>query len=84
MQLEILKRDKLNYVFQSLSVIAIVPLLALEPIKSWCVSNFSFTSSFYYGSSGMIVQLLIVVLTFACYILTRKFIRTLILNRFFF
>lgn len=72
MQLEILKRDKLNYVFQSLSVIAIVPLLALEPIKSWCVSNFSFTSSFYYGSSGMIVQLLIVVLTFACYILTRK------------
>ena len=72
MQLEILKRDKLDYVFQSLSVIAIVPLLAMEPIKNWAVSDFSFTKSFYNGSKGMIVQLLIVVLTFTCYILTRK------------
>ena len=72
MQLEILKRDKLDYVFQSLSVIAIVPLLAMEPIKNWAVKDFSFTSSFYNGSKGMIVQLLIVLLTFICYILTRK------------
>ena len=34
MQLEILKRDKLNYVFQSLSVISIAPVLLLEPLKS--------------------------------------------------
>ena len=34
MQLEILKRDKLNYVFQSLAVISIVPILFLEPLKS--------------------------------------------------
>ena len=72
MQLEILKRDKLDYVFQSLSVIAILPILALEPIKGWAVSQFSFTKDFYYGKKGMIVQLLIVVLTFICYILTRK------------
>ena len=72
MQLEILKRDKLNYVFQSLSVISIVPLLALEPIKSWSVSQFNFTKSFYYGKIGMIAQILIVILTFICYILTRK------------
>ena len=37
MQLEILKRDKLNYVFQSLSIIAIVPILMLEPLKSWAI-----------------------------------------------
>ncbi len=72
MQLEILKRDKLDYVFQSLSVIAILPLLCLEPIKSWAVSEFNFTKSFYYGKNGMIVQLLLVILTFVCYILTRK------------
>ena len=72
MQLEILKRDKLNYVFQSLSVISIVPLLALEPIKNWSVSQFNFTKSFYYGKNGMIAQILIVILTFICYILTRK------------
>lgn len=72
MQLEILKRDKLDYVFQSLSVISILPLLALEPIKNWAVSQFSFTSSFYLGKQGMIVQILIVILTFLCYTLTRK------------
>ena len=72
MQLEILKRDKLDYVFQSLSVIAILPLLALEPIKNWAVKEFSFTSAFYYGKKGMVVQLLVVILTFLCYIMTRK------------
>ena len=39
MQLEILKRDKLNYVFQSLSLISIAPVLLLEPLKSWAIST---------------------------------------------
>jgi len=72
MQLEILKRDKLDYVFQSLSVISIVPILALEPIKSWAMSSFSFTEAFYNGRRGMLVQILILITTFICYILTRK------------
>ena len=72
MQLEILKRDKLNYVFQSLSVISIAPVLLLEPLKNWAVHNFSFTASWYQGKPGMIVQILILILTFASYILVRK------------
>ena len=72
MQLEILKRDKLNYVFQSLSFIAIAPILLLEPLKSWSVSNFSFTESWYNGKPGMIVQILILVITFISYILVRR------------
>ena len=72
MQIEILKRDKLNYVFRSLSFIAIAPVLLLEPIKSWAVSNFSFVKNWYYGKSGMIVQILILIITFVSYILVRK------------
>ena len=72
MQLEILKRDKLNYVFQSLSIISIAPVLLLEPLKNWAVSNFSFTASWYNGKTGMIVQILILILTFISYILVRK------------
>ena len=72
MQLEILKRDKLNYVFQSLSVISIAPVLLLEPLKNWAIGNFSFTASWYNGKAGMIVQILILILTFASYILVRK------------
>ncbi len=72
MQLEILKRDKLDYVFQSLSVISAVPILLLEPVKNWALSQFSFTSSFYNGKGGLIVQTIILVLTFVCYLLIRK------------
>ena len=72
MQLEILKRDKLNYVFQSLSVISIAPVLLLEPLKNWAIGNFSFTASWYLGKPGMIVQILILLITFISYILVRK------------
>lgn len=72
MQIEILKRDKLSYVFRSLSFISIAPVLLLEPIKSWAVSNFSFVKNWYYGKSGMIVQILILIITFISYILVRK------------
>lgn len=72
MQLEILKRDKLNYVFQSLSIISVVPVLLLEPLKSWAISNFSFTASWYQGKAGMIVQMLILLITFVSYTLIRK------------
>jgi hypothetical protein len=72
MQIEILKRDKLDYVFQSLSVIAAVPMLLIEPVKNWAVSQFSFTKQFYDGKGGLIVQTLLLILTFICYILIRK------------
>lgn len=72
LQLEILKRDKLDYVFQSLSVISAIPILFIEPVKNWAVSQFSFTDTFYSGKGGLIVQMLIIIVTFICYVLTRK------------
>ena len=72
MQIEILKRDKIDYVFQSLSIISIVPVLGLEPLKKWAVGNFSFTEAFYSGKAGMVVQILIILLTVICYLLLRK------------
>ena len=72
MQLEILKRDKLDYVFQSLSVIAILPVLLMAPLKNWSISNFGFTSQFYDGKGGLMVQIALVILTFICYYLTRR------------
>lgn len=72
MQIEILKREKLDYVFQSLSMIAALPILFLEPIKNWAISMFSFTKQFYDGKTGFIVQILLIVVTFICYMLVRK------------
>ncbi len=72
MQLEILKRDKLDYVFQSLSVIALIAVLLLEPLKAWAISNFTFVGGFYNGKLGTIAELIVLVLTVICYIMIRK------------
>lgn len=72
MQMEILKRDKLDYVFQSLSIISILPVLAISPLKNWAIKNFSFTAQFYEGKGGLMVQIALVVLTFISYYLTKK------------
>ena len=72
MQIEILKRDKIDYVFQSLSIISIVPVLGLEPLKQWSILNFAFTAPFYSGKGGMMVQIAVIFLTIICYLLLRK------------
>ena len=72
MQIEILKRDKLDYVFQSLSIIAAVPILFLDVVKNWAISQFAFTSQFYNGTLGFLVQIGMIILTFICYVLVRK------------
>lgn len=73
MQLEILKRDKLDYVFQSLSMIAALPILFLDVLKNWAIGQFAFTRQFYNGTLGFLAQMGIVILTIVCYI----FVRTL-------
>ena len=72
MQIEILKRDKLDYVFQSLSMISAIPILFIEVVKNWAISQFSFTSQFYNGTLGFYMQVALIIITFLCYMLTRK------------
>ncbi len=72
MQIEILKREKLNYVFQSLSIIAILPVLFIDAIKNWSISQFSFTGSFYNGKWGFVTQILLLIITAVCFVLVRK------------
>ena len=55
-----------------MSIISILPVLLLEPLKNWCLSNFSFTGEFYNGKMGLLAQIIIVVITIVSYILTRK------------
>ena len=72
MQIEILKRDKLNYVFQSLTIISILPTLFIDMVKKWSISQFSFTSTFYNGKAGFIIQTLLLIITAVCFVLVRK------------
>lgn len=48
--LEILKRDRLDYKFRSLTVIAIVPIFFMNPLKNWAQDSFSSLAKFYDSS----------------------------------
>lgn len=69
--LEILKKDKINYMFRSLTVIAVAPLLFVKPLQGWAESNFPALLNFYSSSIGFIVQSLIIVSIFIAYMMLR-------------
>lgn len=69
--LEILKRDKINYMFRSLTIIAVVPLVCIKPLQGWAEANFPALSNFYASSIGFIVQSLIVISIFVSYLALR-------------
>ncbi len=70
-QLEILKRDKINYMFRSLTIIAVVPLFFIKPLQGWAESNFPALSNFYNSSIGFAVQSIIIVSIFISYLMLR-------------
>ena len=72
MQIEIMKRDKLDYVFQSLSMISALPILFLDVVKNWAIGQFAFTRQFYNGTLGFMFQVSLIIITFLCFMLTRK------------
>lgn len=69
--LEILKRDKINYMFRSLTVIAVAPILFTNIIQNWATSNFAALINFYNSSFGFIIKALIMVSIFVCYFMLR-------------
>ena len=72
MQMEIMKRDRIDYAFQSLSIISILPALCIAPLKNWAINNFAFTAQFYEGKIGLYAQIALIVLTIICYFALRK------------
>ena len=72
LQLEILKRDKLDYLFKSLTYIALAPILFIIPVKNWAMNSFESTRDFYEGAGGFLAQLGMLVLIFICYSLLKR------------
>ena len=68
LQLEILKRDKLDYLFKSLTYISLAPILFIIPLKNWAMNSFESTRDFYEGAGGFLGQLGLLVLIFLSYL----------------
>ncbi|MVO99289.1 hypothetical protein [Paenibacillus lutrae] len=71
-RLEILRQEKLHYMLQGLTIIAIAPILAAKPVESWARNHFPAMDEFYSGSAGFAVKSGIFVLILICFILLRK------------
>lgn len=72
LQLEILKRDKLDYLFKSLTYIALAPILLILPLKNWALNSFESTRDFYEGAGGFLGQFGLLILIFLCYSLLKR------------
>jgi hypothetical protein len=68
--MELLRREKLGYMFQSLSLISVLPIFTLTPLKNWAVNNIPELHEYYDGAYGFVV----VVLLFAIVILAYQLI----------
>lgn len=72
LQMEVLKRDKLDYLFKSLTYIAVLPVLAIKPLENWAMSSFNATIDFYEGKLGFLMQILLLVTVFLSYALITR------------
>ncbi|MCW3793939.1 hypothetical protein OM416_20300 [Paenibacillus sp. LS1] len=70
--LEIIRRQQLNYHLSFLTVIAVAPVLFVKPIEDWAKSSFPTMTEFYTSKLGFIMKLVIFLVILLGYILVKK------------
>lgn len=68
---EVLKMNRLNYIFKSLTLIVLVPIFFIQPLKTWAVSNISEMKVYYDGVYGFVVEVIILLLVIICFALVQ-------------
>ncbi|KOR88944.1 hypothetical protein [Paenibacillus solani] len=71
-QLEILRRDKLDYLMKGLNIIALAPVFFTRPIERWARSSFPSMDDFYMSKLGIITKISIYVIILIAYLLLQK------------
>ena len=71
-QLELVKRKKLNYALKSMNVIAIIPLFLISILKNWAISNFAPLGLFYNSMAGKYIEIITIGIMFLSMILLNR------------
>ncbi|HEY2494977.1 MAG TPA: hypothetical protein VGI33_18965 [Paenibacillus sp.] len=71
-QLEILRRDKLDYLLKGLNIIALAPIFFTKPIEQWARNSFPAMDQFYMSKVGYITKISIFVIIIVAYMLLQK------------
>lgn len=70
--IELLKRQKINYLFSGLIFITLMPVFFLKLIENWGVSNLPELELYYQGAYGIIVSIIILLVTVIAYMLINR------------
>ncbi|MDQ0271215.1 hypothetical protein [Cytobacillus purgationiresistens] len=69
---EILRRDKLSYVLKGLSVIAVMPIMFIYPLRHWVTTFFPALEAFYESRTGIFIHMSLYFIILASFLLIRK------------
>ncbi|MBY0117223.1 hypothetical protein NST33_17415 [Paenibacillus sp. FSL L8-0435] len=70
--LEILRRDKLDYLLKGLNIIALAPVLFTAPIERWARVSFPTMDEFYRSKVGFVTKISIYVIIILAYLLLQR------------
>lgn len=70
--LEILRRDKLDYLLKGLNVIALAPVFFTKPIERWARSSFPAMDEFYTSKLGYITKIVIFTVIILSFVLLQR------------
>lgn len=70
--IDLLKRKKIDFAFSGLVWICVLPILCLDIIKDWGIENVPELADFYNGTQGIIILLLLFVITVIIYNIIMK------------
>ncbi|WP_433946594.1 hypothetical protein [Paenibacillus sp. SN-8-1] len=70
--LDILRRNKLDYLLRGLHFIALFPVFFTKPIELWARRSFPLMEDYYLGKYGMLTKIVIYVIIILAYVLLQK------------
>lgn len=69
---ELLRKERLNYLFKSLSLITVVPIFFIKPLEKWALMNLPELGLYFNGKYGFYIDLGTFILVIASYVLISK------------
>ncbi|MNU36838.1 hypothetical protein D3C71_254580 [compost metagenome] len=70
--LDILRRNKLDYLLRGLHFIALIPVFFTKPIELWARKSFPLMEDYYLGKYGVLTKIIIYVIIILAYVLLQK------------
>ncbi|USB34907.1 hypothetical protein [Paenibacillus sp. YPG26] len=70
--LDIIRRNKLDYLLKGLHFIALIPVFFTKPIELWARRSFPLMEDYYLGKYGLLTKIVIYVIIILAYIMLQK------------